>query len=77
VSHGATPEFTGHQPVSLLLFPLPTLVSPDDDLALTLGQDLPAQCLRPEPGQPGQVVSVNDDVMESDRHAVQYARARG
>jgi hypothetical protein len=53
VSHGATPEFTGHQPVSLLLFPLPTLVSPDDDLALTPGQNLSAQCLRPEPARLG------------------------
>ena len=26
--------------------------------------------LRPEPGQPGQVVSVHNDVMEPDRHAV-------
>jgi hypothetical protein len=33
---------------------------------LPLGQDLPAKCLRPEPGQAGQVVSVNDDVVESD-----------
>jgi hypothetical protein len=32
-----------------------SLLSPDDDLAL--GQDLPAQCLRPEPGQPRQGVS--------------------
>ena len=33
---------------------------------LPLGQDLPAKCLRPEPGKAGQVVSVNDDVVESD-----------
>jgi hypothetical protein len=26
------------------------LVSPDDDLVLTLGEDLPVECLRPEPG---------------------------
>ena len=45
------------------------LVSPDDDLVLALGQDLPARRLRPEPGQAGQIVSVNDDVMESDGHA--------
>ena len=45
------------------------LVRPDDDLALTLGENLPAECLGPEPGQPRQVVSLNDDVMESDRHA--------
>jgi len=38
---------------------------PDDPL----GQDLPAQRLRPEPGQAGQIVSVNDDVVESDGHA--------
>src|ERR1700727_3164923 len=46
------------------------LVSPDDDLAFALGENLPAQRLGPEPGQTGQVVSVNHDVMESDRHAV-------
>ena len=45
------------------------LVSPDDDLVLALGEDLPARRLRPEPGQAGQIVSVNDDVMESDGHA--------
>jgi len=45
------------------------LVGPDDDLAFTLGKDLPAERLRPEPGQPRQVVSVNDDVVKSDRHA--------
>src|SRR5215472_11281732 len=45
------------------------LVSPDDDLALPLGEDLPAERLRPEPGQPGQVVGVNDNVVQADRHA--------
>ena len=45
------------------------LVSPDDDLALALGKDLPAERTRPEPGQPRQVVRVNDDVLKSDRHA--------
>ena len=45
------------------------LVGPDDDLVLPLGQDLPAQRLRPEPGQSGQIVSVNDDVVEWDGHA--------
>ena len=35
------------------------LVRPDDDLILPPGQDLPAQRLRPEPGQAGQIVSVN------------------
>jgi glucose/arabinose dehydrogenase len=44
------------------------LVGPDDDLVLPLGQDLPAQRLRPEPGQAGQIVSVNDDVVDSDGH---------
>ena len=33
------------------------------------GENLPAGCLRPERGQPRHVVSVNDDVMELDRHA--------
>ena len=45
------------------------LLGPDDDLVLPLGQDLPAQRLRPEPGQAGQIVCVNDDVVESDGHA--------
>ena len=44
-------------------------VGPDDDLVLPLGQDLPAERLGPEPGQAGQIVSVDDDVMKSDRHA--------
>ena len=44
------------------------LAGPDDDLVLPLGKDLPAERLRPEPGQAGQVVSVNDDVVESDGH---------
>ena len=46
------------------------LVSPDDDLVLPLGQNLPAKRLRPEPGQAGQIVSVNHDLAESDGHAV-------
>jgi hypothetical protein len=52
--------------------PMPTgaFSSVPIDLALTLGENLPAERLRPEPGQRRQVVSVNDDVMESDRHAV-------
>ena len=33
-------------------------------------RNLPAECLRPEPGQLRQVVSVVDDVMEPDGHAV-------
>ena len=45
------------------------LISPDYDLALALREDLPAKRLGPEPGQPRQVVSVDDDVMKSDRHA--------
>jgi len=45
------------------------LVGSDDDLVLPLGQDLPAQRLRPEQGQAGQIVSVHDDVVESDGHA--------
>jgi hypothetical protein len=42
---------------------------PDDDLVLPLGEYLPAKRLCPEPGQAGQVVSVDDDVGESDGHA--------
>lgn len=49
---------------------------PDDDLVRALGQHLPAKRLRPEPGQAGQVVSVNDDVVESHGHAVSMVRAR-
>jgi hypothetical protein len=45
------------------------LVSPHNDLALALGEDLPAKRLRPEPGQSGQVVPVNDNVVEAHRHA--------
>jgi hypothetical protein len=45
------------------------LAGPDDDLVLPLGQDLPAQRLRLEPGKTGQVVSVNDAVVEPDGHA--------
>jgi hypothetical protein len=52
------------------------LVGPGDDLALTRAQDLPAGCLRPEPGRPGQVASVSDDVMEPDRHAVRMCGRR-
>ena len=44
------------------------LVRPDDNLVLPLGQDLPAKRLRPEPSQAGQVMSVNDNVVEADRH---------
>ena len=50
------------------------LVGTDDDLAFTLGRDLPAERLGPEPGQRRQVVGVNDDVVKSDRHADKYAR---
>ena len=45
------------------------LVCRDDDLVVALGEDFPAERLRPEPGQAGQVVSVNDDVVESDGHS--------
>jgi hypothetical protein len=45
------------------------LVGPDDDLVLALGQHLPAKRLRPEPRQAGQIMSVHDDVVESDGHA--------
>ena len=52
------------------------LIGPDDDLVLPLGQDLPAERLRPEPGQAGQIVSVDDDVVESDRHAASMLRSQ-
>ena len=44
------------------------LAGPDDDLVLALGKNLPAKRLRPEPGQAGQIVSVNDDVVQSHGH---------
>ena len=44
------------------------LAGPDDDLVLPLRENLPAGRPRPEPGQARQVASVNDDVVESDRH---------
>jgi transposase len=53
------------------------LVWPDDDLALSLGQDVPAEGLRPEPGQPRQVVGVDNDVMNSHWHAVSMRRCGG
>lgn len=40
------------------------LVSPNDNLAGTPGENLPAERLRPEPGHPRQVVGANDDVMQ-------------
>jgi hypothetical protein len=46
-----------------------TLIGPDDDLVVALGQDLPAKRLCPEPRQAPQIMSVNDDVVQSDRHA--------
>src|SRR5215475_7917892 len=45
------------------------LGGPDTDLAPALGKNLPAERLRPEPGQARQVVGVDDDVVKSDRHA--------
>ena len=44
------------------------LVGPDDDLVFALGENLPAKRLRPEAGQARKIVSVNDDVMESNGH---------
>src|SRR6202007_3294720 len=49
-------------------------VWPDYDLALPLGQDVPAEGLRPEPRQPRQVMRVDNDVMKSYRHAVSMRR---
>lgn len=42
------------------------LVSPDGDLVLALGQNVPAERLSPEPRQARQVMRVNDDVVGSD-----------
>jgi len=51
------------------------LVGPDDDLVLALGKHRPAKRLRPEPGQARQIVSVNDNVMQSYGHAASMRRA--
>jgi hypothetical protein len=48
------------------------VVGADDYLTLALGQNVPAERLCPEPGKPRQVVGVDHDVMQSDRHADQY-----
>jgi hypothetical protein len=53
------------------------LVWPDDDLALPLGQDVPAEGLSPEPRQPRQVMRVDNDVMKSHRHVVSMRRRGG
>jgi hypothetical protein len=45
------------------------LVRADDDFALALGKNLPAEGLGPEPCQHRQVVRVDDDVVNSYRHA--------
>jgi hypothetical protein len=49
----------------------------DYDLVLAFGQDLLAKRLRPEPGQSGQVVSVNHDVVEPGGHAGSMRGALG
>src|SRR5215471_9150953 len=51
------------------------LVGPDDDLVLALAQYLPAKGPRPEPGQARQIVSINDDVVQSYGHAASMRRA--
>src|SRR6266536_2685892 len=40
-------------------------------------ENLPAERLRPEPGQGGQIVGIDDDVMESNRHAASMRRDHG
>ena len=51
-------------------------VSADDDLSLTLGQDLPVQHLGPEPGLSRQIMRIDDDVVQGYGHARQCAKAR-
>src|SRR5450759_5943938 len=50
------------------------LIEPDDDLAVTLRENRPAERLSPESGQSRQIMSVNDYVMESHRHDSVCAR---
>ena len=50
------------------------LIGPDDDLAVTLRENRPAERLSPESGQSRQIMSVNDYVMESHRHDSVCAR---
>src|SRR5262249_15402391 len=44
-------------------------VRADDDFPLALRKHRPAKRLRPEPSECWQIVGVNDDVVESHRHA--------
>ena len=50
------------------------LVDPDDDLILALAKYLPAKRLRPEPGQARQIMSINDDVVQSYGHVASMRR---
>src|SRR6202046_3420545 len=50
-------------------------VGAEDDPFLALGQPRPAERLRPEPGQAGQVMSVHDNVVQRDGHADSMRRA--
>ena len=51
------------------------LVGPDDDLIFALAQYLPAKRLRPESGQARQIMSINDDVVQSYGHVASMRRA--
>jgi hypothetical protein len=51
------------------------LVGSDNDLILALAQYLPAKRLRPEPGQARQIMSINDDVVQSYWHVASMRRA--
>jgi len=48
-------------------------VGADHDLALPFGEDPPTQHLRPEAGEGREVMGVDDEVMQRDRHARQCA----
>src|SRR6266540_4436615 len=51
-----------------------SFVGADDDLSLTLRQDLPVQHLGPEPGLSRQIVRIDDDVVQGYSHDCQSAK---
>jgi hypothetical protein len=46
-----------------------SLIRSDNDLSRTLGQDSPAQRVRPKACEARKIVSIDDDVMQPDSHA--------
>jgi hypothetical protein len=41
----------------------------DDDLALAFGENRPVEHIAPEPGQSEEIVGIDDDVVEGNRHS--------